>query len=77
MFVGDDLYILYEAGALCNYKEIVNKLTWNLLLKDCTEVIWKVNANDLLTVPQPEETGLRHSAQAILAKIREQFNIGQ
>ncbi len=77
VFIGDDLYILYEAGALCNYKEIVNKLTWNLLLKDCTEVIWKVNANDLLTVPQPEEKGLRHTAQAILAKIRELFNIGQ
>lgn len=75
VFIGDDLYILYEAGALCNYKELVNKLTWNLLLKDCTDVIWKVNANDLLQIPQPEETGLRHTAQSILAKIRDLLHI--
>ena len=71
VFIGDDLYIVYEAGALCNYKELVNKLTWNQLLKDCTDVIWKVNANDLLQIPQPEETGLQHAVQYILAKIRE------
>ena len=74
VFIGADLYILYEAGALCNYKEMVNKLTWNLLLKDCTEVIWKVNANELLTVPQPEETGLRHNVQTMLAKFRNLFH---
>lgn len=54
---------------------IINSFTWNLLLKDCTEVIWKVNANDLLTVPQPEETGMRHSVQAMLSKVRELFHI--
>lgn len=75
VFVGDDLFILYEAGALCNYKELVNKLTWNQLLKDCTDVIWRVNANDLLTVPQPEETGLRHTVQLILEKCRELLHI--
>lgn len=77
VFIGDDLHILYEAGALCNYKELVNKLTWNQLIKDCTDVIWKVDANDLLQIPQSEETGLRHTAQLIWAKICELLHIGK
>ena len=47
VFVGDDLYILYESGALSNFDEIVNKLTWNQYIKDCTDVIWKVNEEAL------------------------------
>lgn len=43
VFINDDLYILYEAGALCNFDEFVTKLTWNQYIKDCTDVIWKVN----------------------------------
>ncbi len=46
-FVGDDLHILYESGALSNFDEFVNKLTWNQYIKDCTDVIWKVNEGDL------------------------------
>lgn len=49
VFVGDDLYILYESGALSNFDELVNKLTWNQYIKDCTDVIWKVSENDLLS----------------------------
>lgn len=47
VFIGDDLHILYESGALSNFDEFVNKLTWNQYIKDCTDVIWKVNEGDL------------------------------
>ena len=47
VFIGDDLHILYESGALSNFDEIVNKLTWNQYIKDCTDVIWKINEADL------------------------------
>ena len=47
VFIGDDIHILYESGALSNFDEIVNKLTWNQYIKDCTDVIWKVNVADL------------------------------
>ena len=47
VFVGDELYILYESGALCNFDSFFNKLTWNQYIKDCTDVIWKVNVNAL------------------------------
>lgn len=47
VFIGDDLHILYESAALSNFDEIVNKLTWNQYIKDCTEVIWKINEGDL------------------------------
>ena len=47
VFVGDELHILYESGALSNFDEIVNKLTWNQYIKDCTDVIWKINEGDL------------------------------
>ena len=43
-----ELHILYESGALSNFDEIVNKLTWNQYIKDCTDVIWKINEGDLL-----------------------------
>lgn len=43
VFIGDELHILNESGALCNYDELINKLTWNLYIKDCTDVIWKVS----------------------------------
>ena len=48
VFIGDDIHILYESGALCHFDEIVNKLTWNQYIKDCTDVIWKVNEGDLV-----------------------------
>lgn len=48
VFIGDDIHILYESGALCHFDEIVNKLTWNQYIKDCTDVIWKVNERDLV-----------------------------
>ena len=48
VFIGDDLHILYESGALSNFDEIVNKLTWNQYIKDCTDVIWKINEADLV-----------------------------
>ena len=48
VFIGDELHILYESGALSNFDEIVNKLTWNQYIKDCTDVIWKINKGDLL-----------------------------
>ena len=48
VFIGDELHILYESGALSNFDEIVNKLTWNQYIKDCTDVIWKINEGDLL-----------------------------
>lgn len=47
VFVGDELHILYESGALSNFDETFNKLTWNQFIKDCTDVIWKINADDL------------------------------
>ncbi len=62
VFIGDDLHILYEAGALCNYKELINKLTWNLYLKDCTDVIWKVNEDDLLQIPQVDDDWFKSDA---------------
>ncbi len=70
VFIGDDLHILYESGALKNYKDLFNKLTWNQLIKDCTDVIWKVNENDLLQTPQLDETGLLHLIQSMLTRIR-------
>ena len=70
VFIGDDLHILYESGALRNLKDLFNKLTWNQLIKDCTDVIWKVNENDLLQPPQIDETGLLHLIQSILTRIR-------
>ena len=48
VFIGDELYILYESGALSNFDEIVNKLTWNQYIKDCTDVIWKISESALL-----------------------------
>jgi hypothetical protein len=75
VFIGDDLHILYESGALKNFKAFFNQLTWNQLLKDCTDVIWRVNEKDLLQYPQPEETGLRHTVQMFLAKIQELLHI--
>ena len=47
VFIGDELHILYESGALSHFEGFFNKLTWNQYLKDCTDVIWKVNASDL------------------------------
>lgn len=51
-FIGDDLHILYESGALSNFKELKNQAVWNQYFKDCTDVIWKVNEDDLLSIPQ-------------------------
>lgn len=48
VFIGDELYILYESGALSNFDEIVNKLTWNQYIKDCTDVIWKISESALV-----------------------------
>ena len=48
VFIGDEIHVLYESGALSNFDEIVNKLTWNQYIKDCTDVIWKVNEGDLV-----------------------------
>ena len=47
VFIGDDLHILYESGALSHFDEIVNKLTWNQYIKDCTDVIWKISESNL------------------------------
>lgn len=47
VFIDDYLYILYESGALSNFDELVNKLTWNQYIKDCTDVIWKISEGDL------------------------------
>lgn len=71
VFVGDELHILYESGALSNYKELVSKLTWNQLLKDCTDVIWKVNENDLLQPPEVDDTCLLQVIKSMLTKIIE------
>jgi hypothetical protein len=70
VFIGDDLYILYESGALRNLKDLFNKLTWNQLIKDCTDVIWKVNEKDLLQPPVLDETGFFYLIQSMLAKIK-------
>lgn len=75
VFIGDELHILYESGALSNFKEFVNKLTWNQLIKDCTDVIWKVNENDLTA--QSNETGFIRLIQSMLTKIRELLRIDQ
>ena len=48
VFIGDDLHILYESGALSHLDDSFNKLTWNQYIKDCTDVIWKVNLAGLL-----------------------------
>ena len=48
VFIGDELYILYETGALCHFDSFFNNLTWNQYIKDCTDVIWKINEDDLL-----------------------------
>ena len=42
-FIGDDLHIVYESGAL----SYAGGLGWGTY-KDLTDVIWKVNENDLL-----------------------------
>ena len=47
-FIGDDLHILYESGALSGYDDFVNNITWSETLKDCTDVIWKVDEKNLL-----------------------------
>ena len=47
VFIGGELHILNESGALCNYDDFINKLTWNLYIKDCTDVVWKVNEEAL------------------------------
>lgn len=70
VFIGDDLYILYESGALRNLKDLFNKLTWNQVIKDCTDVIWKVNEKDLLQPPELDETGFFCLIQSMLAKIK-------
>ena len=70
VFIGDDLYILYESGALRNLKDLFNKLTWNQVIKDCTDVIWKVNEKDLLQPPVLDETGFFYLIQSMLAKIK-------
>lgn len=70
VFIGDDLYILYESGALRNLKDLFNKLTWNQLIKDCTDVIWRVNEKDLLQPPVLDETGFFYLIQSMLAKIK-------
>lgn len=76
VFIGDDLHILYESGALAEYDSFFNKLTWNQLIKDCTDVIWKVNENDLLEIPQLEDEGLLQWIKSALAKILEAIGIG-
>ena len=54
-----------------NYKELINKLTWNQLIKDCTDVIWRLDENALSQTAQADNTGLGHRIQSILAKILE------
>ena len=76
VFIGDDLHILYESGALAEYDSFFNKLTWNQLIKDCTDVIWRVNENDLLETPQLEDEGLLQWIKSALAKILGIFDIG-
>ena len=48
VFIGDELYILYESGALSHFDSFFNKLTWNQQIKDCTDVIWKVAESALV-----------------------------
>ena len=71
VFIGDELHILYESGALSNLDDFFNKLTWNQFLKDCTDVIWRLNENDLSQTAQSENTGLGHRIQSMLAKFLE------
>jgi hypothetical protein len=71
VFIGDELHILYESGALSNFDDLFNKLTWNQFIKDCTDVIWKIDENDLSQTAQADNTGLGHRIQSILAKILE------
>ena len=71
VFIGDELHILYESGALSNFDDFFNKLTWNQFIKDCTDVIWRLNENDLLQTAQSENTGLGHRIQSMLAKFLE------
>ena len=71
VFIGDELHILYESGALSNFDDLFNKLTWNQFIKDCTDVIWRIDENDLSQTVQIENTGLGHRIQSILAKFLE------
>ena len=71
VFIGDELHILYESGALSNLDDLFNKLTWNQFIKDCTDVIWRLNENDLSQTAQSENTGLGHRIQSMLAKFLE------
>ena len=71
VFIGDELHILYESGALSNFDDFFNKLTWNQFIKDCTDVIWRIDENDLSQTVQIENTGLGHRIQSILAKFLE------
>lgn len=69
VFIGDELHILYESGALCNFDDLFNKLTWNQLIKDCTDVIWKIAEEDLLQSPEAETAGFGHWIQSKLAEL--------
>ncbi len=39
IFIDDDIYTVYESGALSKYNSLVNKAVWNSNIKNCTDVI--------------------------------------
>ena len=62
IFIGDDLYTVYESGALSICDDLASQATWHENLKNCTDVIWKVNENALLQVPSVDYTWFENDA---------------
>ena len=62
VFIGDDLYILYESGSLSNCDDLASQVAWHQYFKDCTDVIWKVNESDLLQIPDIDGSFFKQSS---------------
>ena len=61
-FINNDLHILYESGALGVSGGFFNQAIWNQHFKDSTDVIWKVNEEKLLHIPQLESSWFEKNA---------------
>ena len=61
-FIGDDLHILYESGALSICDSIIDVALWNGLLKNCTDVIWQISETDLLQIPYADDSWFEYNA---------------
>lgn len=62
VFIGDDLHILYESGALSTCDKLIESKLWSENLKNCTDVIWKVNEDALLRIPKIDSGWFKKSS---------------